>query len=143
MLVARSLLSLRTARLGGEGLKAILNRSWRKFGETVFDFLLTGAAASVVNSSLKYLTNAITVSFRTRLTRFVHSRYLTNRAYYKAAVLRMGNLDNADQRIAEDLQQFCATAADLFSRTFKPALDVVLSVRGAERTGVRRKRSPA
>lgn len=41
----------------------------------------------------------------------------------------MGNLDNADQRIAEDLQQFCATAADLFSRTFKPALDVVLSTR--------------
>lgn len=81
VLVARSLLSLRTARLGGEGLKAILNRSWRKFGETVFDFLLTGAAASIVNSSLKYLTNSITVAFRTRLTQFVHARYLANRAY--------------------------------------------------------------
>lgn len=42
-------------------------------------------------------------------------------------MLRVGNLDNADQRIVEDLHQFCATAADLFGRTFKPLLDVVLS----------------
>jgi ATP-binding cassette subfamily D (ALD) protein 3 len=42
-------------------------------------------------------------------------------------VLRVGNLDNADQRIVEDLHQFCATAADLWSRTFKPALDVLMA----------------
>jgi ATP-binding cassette subfamily D (ALD) protein 3 len=45
-------------------------------------------------------------------------------------VLRVGNLDNADQRIVEDLNQFCATASDLFGRTFKPLLDVVLSTVG-------------
>lgn len=56
----------------------------------------------------------------------MHARYLARRFFYRAAVLRLGNLDNADQRIVEDLNQWCATAADLFSRTFKPALDVVL-----------------
>ncbi|KAK3272717.1 hypothetical protein CYMTET_18999, partial [Cymbomonas tetramitiformis] len=58
---------------------------------------------------------------------YVHTKYLEGNSYYKAAVLRQGNLDNADQRIVEDLNKFCSTAADLFSRTFKPALDVVLS----------------
>ena len=81
----------------------------------------------MVNSALKYLTNSITVAFRRRLTAYVHERYLADRAYYRAGVLRVGNLDNADQRIAEDLNQFCHTAADLFGRTFKPLLDVVLS----------------
>ena len=33
--------------------------------------------------------------------------YLVDNSYYKAAVLRLGNLDNADQRIVEDLNQFC------------------------------------
>jgi ATP-binding cassette subfamily D (ALD) protein 3 len=88
---------------------------------------VTGIAASVINSGIKFLTNAITVAFRRRLTEYVHSRYLAHRSYYRAAVLRLGNLDNADARIVEDLNQFCATAADLFSRTFKPALDVALS----------------
>ena len=93
-------------------------------------------AASVVNSALKYLTNSITVAFRQRLTVYVHQRYLADQAYYRAAVLRVGNLDNADQRIVEDLNQFCHTAADLFGRTFKPLLDVVLStVRMGENMG--------
>ena len=127
MLVSRSFISLRIARKGGDGLQAVMERSWKKFFFVLGDFWVSGVAASVVNSALKYLTNGITVSFRERLTAHVHQAYLSDRAYYRAAVLRIGNLDNADQRIAEDLNQFCATASDLFARTFKPLLDVVLS----------------
>jgi ATP-binding cassette subfamily D (ALD) protein 3 len=127
VLVARSLLSLRVARLGGDGLKAVLDRNSKKFYIVLADFFVTGLAASVINSALKYLTNSITISFRQRLTRYVHNMYMVDHSYYKAAVLRVGNLDNADQRIVEDLNQFCGTAADLFARTFKPALDVTLA----------------
>jgi ATP-binding cassette subfamily D (ALD) protein 3 len=105
----------------------VVHKSWPEFGACLADFFVTGIAASVINSGIKFLTNAITVAFRRRLTEYVHSRYLAHRSYYRAAVLRLGNLDNADARIVEDLNQFCATAADLFSRTFKPALDVALS----------------
>jgi ABC-type uncharacterized transport system fused permease/ATPase subunit len=52
---------------------------------------------------------------------------MTNRNYYKAAVLRTSELDNPDQRIVDDILKFCETAADLYSRTFKPALDVVIN----------------
>ena len=136
MLVTRSFISLRIAKKGGDGLQAVMERSWKKFFFVLGDFFVSGVSASVVNSALKYLTNSITVSFRERLTERVHREYLRDGAFYRAAVLRVGNLDNADQRIADDLHQFCHTASDLFARTFKPLLDVVLSTaRMAENMG--------
>jgi hypothetical protein len=104
MLVSRSLLSLRMARLGGLGLRAVVQRSWPDFGTALVDFFISGAAASVVNASLKYLSNSITVSFRRRLTRAVHARYMSNRMYYRAAVLRVGGLDGADARVVRRLR---------------------------------------
>ena len=138
VLVSRSLLSMRIARKGGDGLSAVLKRDVFGFLSCLCDFWLCGVTASVINSALKYLTNCITVSFRERLTRHIHDRYLENRNFYKAAVLRnLGTeLDNADQRIVDDLQKFTKTASDLFSRTFKPLLDVVLNTqRMAENMG--------
>ena len=136
MLISRSFISLRIAKKGGDGLQAVMERSWKKFFFVLGDFFVSGVSASVVNSALKYLTNSITVSFRERLTERVHREYLRDGAFYRAAVLRVGNLDNADQRIADDLHQFCHTASDLFARTFKPLLDVVLSTaRMAENMG--------
>lgn len=129
---------MRIARKGGDGLSAVLKRDIFGFLTCLFDFWLCGVTASVVNSALKYLTNCITVSFRERLTRHIHDRYLENRNFYKAAVLRNlgAELDNADQRIVDDLQKFTKTASDLFSRTFKPLLDVVLNThRMAENMG--------
>ena len=57
------------------------------------------ADASPVGFASQFLTNSITVAFRRRLTAFVHARYPARRFFYRAAVLRLGNLDNADQRI--------------------------------------------
>ena len=126
-LVSRSFISLRIAEKGGDGMRAVMERDWREASSVLTDFFVSGVAASVVNSALKYLTNSITTCFRERLTLYVHDAYLSHRAYYKAAVLRHGDLDNADQRVAEDLHQFCATTSDLYARTFKPLLDVILS----------------
>jgi ATP-binding cassette, subfamily D (ALD), member 3 len=126
-LVSRSYISLRMAETGGAGLRAVMERDWLSGAVVLTDFFISGVAAAAVNSALKYMTNSITTCFRERLTLHVHDAYLSHRAYYKAAVLRYGDLDNADQRVAEDLNQFCYTISDLYARTFKPLLDVVLS----------------
>eukprot|EP00471_Norrisiella_sphaerica_P009170 CAMPEP_0184495902 /NCGR_PEP_ID=MMETSP0113_2-20130426/32636_1 /TAXON_ID=91329 /ORGANISM="Norrisiella sphaerica, Strain BC52" /LENGTH=745 /DNA_ID=CAMNT_0026882311 /DNA_START=148 /DNA_END=2385 /DNA_ORIENTATION=- len=127
LLVTRSLLSVHTAKISGHALRCILEKSPKLFWKTLFNFAITGMFSSMVNSGLKFLTNAITTAFRTRLTQRVHEIYMSNRNYYKAAVLRTGQLDNPDQRVVEDLHKFCQTFSDLFSRTFKPALDVVVA----------------
>jgi len=133
-LVSRSYISLRIAEKGGDGLRAVMDRDWLAGTVVLADFFVSGVAAAVVNSALKYLTNSITTCFRERLTLHVHDAYLSHRAYYKAAVLRYGDLDNADQRVAEDLYQFCSTISDLYARTFKPLLDVVLSTSRMSKT---------
>ena len=133
-LVSRSFISLRIAQKGGDGLQAVMERDWQGLLTNMADFFVSGVAAALVNSSLKYLTNSITTCFRERLTLYVHDAYLSHRAYYKTAVLRFGDLDNADQRVVDDLHQFCTSLSDLYSRTFKPLLDVILSTRRMSET---------
>ena len=53
MLISRSFISLRIARKGGDGLQAVMERSWKKFFMVLGDFFVSGVAASVVNSALK------------------------------------------------------------------------------------------
>merc|ERR1719247_1794559 len=77
--------------------------------------------------------------FRENLTREVHKNYMRNGNYYSAAVLMQGQsdasrLDNLDQRIVSDLHNFTKMLADLYSRTFKPALDVILCTRAMAQT---------
>lgn len=143
ILISRSLLSIRMARIGGEALKSVIDRSWNMFFTVCMDFIITGVVAATVNSSLKYLMHLLHVYCRQRLTHYVHNKYLADQNYYKTSVLMQGNeeiggepLDNADQRIVQDLDDFCLVSADLFQRTFKPLLDVILCTRKlAQATG--------
>jgi len=135
-LVVRSLISLRIAKIGGDALECIALRSWKKFYTVLGDFFVSGVAAAITNSGLKYLSNMVATSFRRNLTAFVHARYTRDRNYYKAAVLHAmrGHLDNADQRIVADLNDFCKVFSDLYSYTFKPLLDVILCTGQMART---------
>jgi len=127
-LIARSLLSVHISELIGEGLVAVMQRSPRLFANTLSDFLVSGLLASVANSSLKYMGNLMAAWFRENLTKDVHRRYMANDNYYRAGVLAVGEqrLDNLDQRIVSDLNNFTKMLADLYSKTFKPALDLAL-----------------
>ena len=58
-LVSRSFISLRIAQKGGDGLQAVMERDWRGLLTNMADFFVSGVAAALVNSSLKYLTNSI------------------------------------------------------------------------------------
>ena len=53
-LLCRTLLSLRIARCGGEGIKAVMHKSLHGFARCLLDFSLTGIVAGVVNSALKF-----------------------------------------------------------------------------------------
>ncbi|KAA8494163.1 ABC transporter D family member 2 [Porphyridium purpureum] len=135
-LVVRSLISLRIAKISGDALSCIATRSWQKFYEVLSDFFVSGVAAAITNSGLKYLSNMVATCFRRNLTRHVHDLYTLDRNYYKAAVLHamQGHLDNADQRIVADLDDFCKMFSDLYSNTFKPLLDVILCTSQMART---------
>lgn len=143
ILVARSLLSLHISELMGKGLTAVAKRSPELFLGTLSDFFISGVLASLANSALKYMGNLMSTWFRENLTREVHQSYMRERNYYQAAVLMSSagqatRLDNLDQRIVADLHNFTKMLADLYSRTFKPALDVFLCTRSmAQSLGIK------
>jgi len=132
VLLGRSLLSIHITKLIGEGLQAVMERSTYLFCVTLGDFFISGVLASLANSALKYLDNLMSTWFRENLTREVHSKYMHAENYYRAAVLMQSSgsetrLDNLDQRIVSDLSGFTKQLANLYSRTFKPFLDVILT----------------
>lgn len=81
--------------------------------------------ASYTNAAIKFLQSKVAISFRTRLTRYIHDLYLNdNLNYYKLLNLDGGIGQGADQFICNDLTLFTASAASLYSSLGKPLVDL-------------------
>lgn len=125
LLLARTMLSIHLADVVGYNAKVLVDRRFSKFVRGVLHLGAVAVPASIVNSGLKYLTNMLSLRFRTNLSTFVHAKYLDDMTFYKATALD-AKIDNADQRITEDIAKFSSTLAELYSTTFKPVVDVAL-----------------
>lgn len=131
LLLSRTLLSDYIARLEGICGEKVTAQDWVAFRTVVKKFAAVAFPASVVNAALKAVQIVIQLAFRQRLTSYLHKVYMENRAYYSASVL--GGIAHADQRLTDDVEKFCETIAELYSRTFKPALDVIFFTRSLSR----------
>merc|ERR1719204_1568804 len=107
-------------------INSVSNRSMVGWVESFSYFMFLGILGAFVNSSLKHLDNVITMYFRRRLTQHVHEKYLANRNYYHISNMSH-TLDNPDQRITQDILEFCKAFSSLYSYTFKPLLDFILN----------------
>eukprot|EP00698_Gefionella_okellyi_P021285 TRINITY_DN6860_c0_g1_i1.p1 TRINITY_DN6860_c0_g1~~TRINITY_DN6860_c0_g1_i1.p1 ORF type:complete len:677 (-),score=196.23 TRINITY_DN6860_c0_g1_i1:1093-3123(-) len=125
LLLARTMLSIHLADVVGYNAKVLVDRRFSKFVQGVLHLGAVAVPASIVNSGLKYLTSTLALRFRTNLSNFVHTQYLDDMTFYKATALD-AKIDNADQRIAEDIKKFADTLSELYSTTFKPVVDVAL-----------------
>mmetsp|Transcript_20358 Transcript_20358/g.82203 ORF Transcript_20358/g.82203 Transcript_20358/m.82203 type:complete len:615 (-) Transcript_20358:1440-3284(-) len=126
-LLFRTLLTDLMAKVEGQCAESVTTMDWPMFGTALIKFAIISAPASIVNAALKMFQALMGISFRWRLSHFLHTKYMTNRAYYRANVL--SGLTNADQRITEDVEKFCTVFAELFSYTFKPILDIIIFTR--------------
>ena len=81
--------------------------------------------SSTVNSLMDYFTKQIGLEFRTRLTKYFHTRYMHDMYYYKIC-----NLDNRilnpDQRLTQDIQKWSDAMANICLNLSKPLLDIFL-----------------
>mmetsp|Transcript_29019 Transcript_29019/g.81751 ORF Transcript_29019/g.81751 Transcript_29019/m.81751 type:complete len:694 (-) Transcript_29019:246-2327(-) len=127
LLISRTILTEVVSTLEGRVGRHIMNANWPRFANTTLAFAAVGVPAAVVNAALKYMQKQIQLSLSSRLTRHLHEKYCGNRAFYAASVL--GGLTHADQRITEDVENFCFSVSELYSYTFKPLLDVILFTR--------------
>jgi len=130
LLFARTMLSVSIAEIAGKNAQNLVARKWKEMGQGVLKFALVSVPASFVNSSLKYETDMLALRFRKRLSEYVHKEYLEGVNFYKASHLGgTDKIDNADQRVTSDIEQFCNSMSNLYTTLFKPVLDLVLFTR--------------
>jgi ABC-type uncharacterized transport system fused permease/ATPase subunit len=131
LLVSRTLLTDHISRLEGSCGRAVVALRFAEFARSVGHFAALGVPAALVNAGLKFMQRAMELSFQQRIGLRLHELYTANRAYYAASTL--GGLTHADQRITEDVDKFVRAAAELYSYTLKPLLDVALFTRSLSR----------
>lgn len=91
---------------------ALQNLDGGAFRRALLEFCALATAFILVAVYAQYLQQMLQIRWRQWLTRFVLDQWLGNQAYYRIAQLDPP-VDNPDQRIAEDINQFTANTLDL------------------------------
>ncbi|KPI41275.1 ATP-binding cassette sub-family D member 2 [Cyphellophora attinorum] len=124
-LVLRTLLSLYVAELDGKVVGALVKGRGREFAVGLVWWMLVAVPATFTNSMLQYHQTKLALSYRTRLTNYVHHKYLNNMTFYTLSALD-DRIKNADQLITVDISRFSNSLAELYSNLAKPTLDMII-----------------
>lgn len=74
---------------------------------------------------LSYHQCKLSLQYRTRLTNYIHNKYLSHMTFYTLSALD-DRIKNADQLITVDVSKFSNSLAELYSNLAKPILDMVI-----------------
>lgn len=124
-LILRTWLSLIIAKLDGQIVKNLISANGRKFARDLIYWILIAFPASYTNAAIKYLTNRLSLSFRTNLIRYIHDMYLDKVMTYYKMLFNQADIQNIDQYITNDVAKFCDSICGLFSSMGKPLIDMV------------------
>eukprot|EP00298_Acanthocystis_sp_HF-20_P011614 c19478_g1_i1.p1 GENE.c19478_g1_i1~~c19478_g1_i1.p1 ORF type:complete len:688 (+),score=227.81 c19478_g1_i1:22-2064(+) len=137
LLVMRTLVTVRMSKINVYFLtRAIAQASWKYWVRWFYSFSAWMVCGVIVNTGLKYFEAQIELEIRKRLTIYLHSLYMKNNNYYKAANrVGFGNeeLDNPDQRIVNDVALFSHYVSFLYGHSFTPILNFALSLMEASK----------
>ncbi|XP_028400018.1 ATP-binding cassette sub-family D member 3-like [Dendronephthya gigantea] len=107
--------------------RAIIGRDIEAFKKNILAFVYRMPLLSIVNNVLKFGLNELELRFRTRMTKYLLSKYLSNFVYYKISNLD-SRISNPDQLLTQDVEKFCSGLVELYSNLSKPILDIILYV---------------
>ena len=144
-LVIRTLISLYVAELDGKLVSSLVRGKGKEFFRGIAWWMIVAVPATFTNSMVRQIcdfcsgcrTNAnilsqlsyhqckLALQYRTRLTTYIHSRYLSNMTFYSLSALD-DRIKNADQLITVDVSRFSNSLAELYSNLAKPILDMII-----------------
>ncbi|KAH7320135.1 ABC transporter transmembrane region 2-domain-containing protein [Stachybotrys elegans] len=124
-LVLRTLISLRVAEMDGAIVKALVKGNGKEFLMRIVWWMLIAIPATFTNSMLSWHQAQLSLNYRTRLTQFIHDKYLSNLTFYGLSALD-DRIKNPDQLIAVDVSKFSNSLAELYSNLAKPLLDMTI-----------------
>lgn len=124
-LILRTWLSLLVAKLDGQIVKNLIGGNGKKFARDLIYWILIAFPASYTNAAIKYLTDRLSLGFRTNLIRYVHDLYLDKMMTYYKISFNENQIQNIDQYITNDITKFCDSICGLFSSMGKPMIDMI------------------
>ena len=124
-LVIRTLISLYIAELDGKIVSSLVRGKGKQFFKNIAWWMMVAVPATFTNSMLSYHQCKLALQYRTRLTTYLHKRYLSNMTFYSLSALD-DRIKNADQQIAVDVSNFSNSLAELYSNLAKPTLDIII-----------------
>jgi ATP-binding cassette subfamily D (ALD) long-chain fatty acid import protein len=124
-LVIRTLISLYVAELDGKLVSNLVRGRGRDFLLGLVWWMLVAVPATFTNSMLSYHQCKLALQYRTRLTNYIHKKYLSNMTFYTLSALD-DRIKNADQLITVDVTKFSNSLAELYSNLAKPVLDMII-----------------
>lgn len=133
LLVLRTVLSIYVSEINGSIVKAIVKKDIYKFFRQILILGLYSLPSAIVNSSLDHLNKLLGLYFRENLTKYFHSKYLSNMCFYQITNLD-NRIQNPDQIFTNDLEKWAYSLSNLYSNFSKPVLDIVLFSRKLSET---------
>ena len=124
-LIIRTLISLYVAELDGKLVSNLVRGRGKEFFKGIAWWMVVAVPATFTNSMLSYHQCKLALQYRSRLTTYLHQRYLSNMTFYSLSALD-DRIKNADQMIAVDVSNFSNSLAELYSNLAKPTLDIIV-----------------
>ncbi|KAL8732111.1 MAG: hypothetical protein Q9181_004075 [Wetmoreana brouardii] len=142
-LVVRTFISLYVAELDGKLVSSLVRGKGKDFFKGIVWWMAVAVPATFTNSmvsvaptlrpsnalltlsKLSYHQCKLALQYRTRLTNYLHLRYLQNMTFYSLSALD-DRIKNADQLITVDVSRFSNSLAELYSNLAKPILDMII-----------------
>ncbi|KAF2668556.1 hypothetical protein BT63DRAFT_374719 [Microthyrium microscopicum] len=124
-LVLRTLLSLYVAELDGKLVSNLVRGKGKDFLWGLVWWMMVAVPATFTNSMLSYHQAKLALRYRTRLTNYIHNKYLSNMTFYTLSSLD-DRIKNADQLITVDVTKFSNSLSELYSSLSKPILDMII-----------------
>ncbi|KIJ57912.1 hypothetical protein HYDPIDRAFT_103628 [Hydnomerulius pinastri MD-312] len=122
-LVSRTVLSVAVARLDGRIVRDLVSADKWGFLKGLGWWFLLAVPSIYTNSMIRHLQSTLALRFRTRLTRYIHSLYLSSAPhlrYYRVP------LQGVDQYLTADVEAWSESVAGIYGNLLKPSLDLLL-----------------
>ncbi|CZT43931.1 related to adrenoleukodystrophy protein [Rhynchosporium secalis] len=124
-LVIRTLISLKVAAMDGALVSSLVRGRGKDFLIGIVWWMVIAVPATFTNSMLSYHQCKLSLQYRTRLTKYIHDKYLSNMTFYSLSALD-DRIKNADQLITVDVSKFSNSLAELYGNLAKPTLDMLI-----------------
>ncbi|KAK5112021.1 hypothetical protein LTR62_004555 [Meristemomyces frigidus] len=124
-LVLRTLISLYVAELDGRLVSSLVKGKGKAFLRGLVWWMIVAVPATFTNSMLSYHQTTLCLAYRSRLTQYIHNKYLHDMTFYTLSALD-DRIKNADQLITVDVSKFSNSVAELYSNLAKPILDLII-----------------